>query len=511
MVRPVIEFFLNGEPQKLTEADPNLSILEWLRTKMRLTGTKEGCASGDCGACTVSIGVPDGASGRLRYESVNSCIALIGSLHGKHLVTVDVLKEEPVHPVQKAMIDCHGAQCGFCTPGIVMSLFTLHTERQANPQRLAQPPSHHELLEALAGNLCRCTGYRPIVEAGRRACVETWEPSRKDRPHSGPAWLQDSAMQATLKRIQGERGGLQSPGHRHDLPGSLNELRTLRAQYPEARLIAGGTDLALEITQQLRDLDHLISVERVADLQRLEVTDDHLYLGAGLTYRQLNDVLPGYWPHFAPLLERLGSLQIRNRGTLGGNIGNASPIGDMPPALIALNAELELDSLDGVRRIPLADFFRDYKQTELQPHEFIRGVRVPLPKAGEHLLLYKISKRLDDDISAVLGAFWLQLDNGAVSDCRLAFGGMAAIPRRAAATEQAMQGQPWNHATVTAAIAALAGDFTPMSDVRASADYRLQVAGNLLQRALLETGGPSDSSTPLTVTDLAPVEVSPHA
>lgn len=504
MVRPVIEFFLNGEPRKLTDTDPNLSILEWLRTKMRLTGTKEGCASGDCGACTVSIGVLDPGARALRYESVNSCIAIVGSLHGKHLVTVDVLKEEPAHPVQKAMIECHGAQCGFCTPGIVMSLFTLHTARQADANRLATPPSHHELLEALAGNLCRCTGYRPIIEAGRRACVETWTPGETGKRFSGPDWLQDGAMIAALQRINGEKGSLRDDhGRRCDLPQTLDELRTLRAQYPEARLIAGGTDLALEITQQLKDLDHLISVERVAELQQLTEEDDHLYLGAGLTYRQLNEVLPTHWPHFAPLLERLGSLQIRNRGTLGGNIGNASPIGDMPPALIALDAELELDSLDGVRRIPLADFFKDYKQTDLQPHEFIRGVRVPLPKANEHLLLYKISKRLDDDISAVLGAFWLHIEEGTVSDCRLAFGGMAAIPKRATAAEQAIQGQLWNEATVSAAIAALASDFKPLSDVRASAEYRQQVAGNLLQRALLETGSHFDSAFPLTVTDYA--------
>lgn len=512
----MIEFFLNGSLQKLDQIDPNLSILEWLRTKMRLTGTKEGCASGDCGACTVSIGVldtpSDNKSARLRYESVNACIALIGSLHGKHLVTVEALKQEnPVHPIQKAMIECHGAQCGFCTPGFVMSLFTLHTERYGDPERLKKPPSDHEILEALAGNLCRCTGYRPIVEAGRKACVESWSPSDAGAPLSGPQshragpeWLQHPDMLAALKTINEQSAGLNEASRRCDAPRTLDELRRLKSDFPEARLIAGGTDLALEVTQQLKDLEHLIQLDRVTELQHHEIHDGELYLGAGMSYRQLDALLPDYWPHFSPMLERLGSLQIRNRGTLGGNIGNASPIGDMPPALIALGAELELDSVNGVRTLPLEDFFLDYKKTALKPDEFVRGVRLRLPQADEHLLLYKISKRLDDDISAVLGAFWLKLENGKVEDCRLAFGGMAAIPKRALAAEQALRGQPWEQAQVETATAALAQDFQPLSDVRASAGYRLQVAGNLLQRALLETSAtPTPSTYPLTVTDYA--------
>ncbi|BES69440.1 xanthine dehydrogenase small subunit [Marinobacter nanhaiticus D15-8W] len=508
----MIEFFLNGSPQKLDQIDPNLSILEWLRTKMRLTGTKEGCASGDCGACTVSIGVLDGEATRLRYESVNGCIALIGGLHGKHLVTVDALRrEDPVHPVQKAMIECHGAQCGFCTPGFVMSLFTLYTERYADPGLLKRPPSDAEILEALAGNLCRCTGYRPIIEAGRKACVESWSPNDAGAPLSGPQshragpdWLQHPDMLAALKTVNDQASELHVSDRRCDAPRSLDALRSLKSDFPEARLIAGGTDLALEITQQLKDLDHLIQLDRIDELHRHDIRDGALYLGAGMTYRQLNQVLPGYWPHFGPMLERLGALQIRNRGTLGGNIGNASPIGDMPPALIALGAEVELDSLHGVRTLPLEDFFVDYKKTVLKPDEFVRGVRVPLPQSDEHLLLYKISKRLDDDISAVLGAFWLKLDNGQVADCRLAFGGMAAIPKRAAVAEQTLSGQPWTEAQVSAATTALAQDFQPLSDVRASASYRLQVAGNLLQRALLETTiTPTPSTYPLTVTDYA--------
>lgn len=519
----MIEFYLNGQQQKLNQVDPNLSILDWLRTKKRLTGTKEGCASGDCGACTVAIGTPDRAqSGQIRYDSVNSCIALVGSLHGKHLVTVEALTQEPAHPVQTEMVECHGAQCGFCTPGIVMSLFALHTESAAS----GSAPDDQALLEALSGNLCRCTGYRPIVEAGRRACVQTWEPgasnavlnrgsalsgpvptdSSSPAPAlSGPAWLQDPEMIAELLKLEGTAGALaDDQGYRYDAPATLDELRDLRQQFPEARLIAGGTDLALEITQQLKDLTHLIGLSGIEELQDIREYEDGLYLGAGATYRAMFHTLEERWPHFGPMLERLGSRQIRNRGTVGGNIGNASPIGDMPPTLIALGAELELDSTEGTRRLPLESFFLGYKQTALKPNEFIRGVWIPAAKPDEQLLIYKVSKRIDDDISAVLGAFWIKRDGESITDCRLAYGGMAATPKRASNAEAQLKGQSWNAATVDAAIAALELDFEPMTDVRGSAAYRLQVAGNLLRRALLETTQDSTPSRqPLMVTDYA--------
>ena len=515
---PVIEFYLNGEHQKLESADPNLSILDWLRINRRLTGTKEGCASGDCGACTVALGTPDPTqSGQLRYDSVNSCIALLGSLHGKHLVTVDALRQEPAHPVQKAMVECHGAQCGFCTPGIIMSLFTLHTECAET----GQPADDLAVLEALSGNLCRCTGYRPIVDAARQACVQTWEAGKNGDAVlsrgaalsgsaspapllNGPAWLQSPEMISALVKAQSEAASLEDGlGHQYEAPRSLEALRELRAQYPDARLLGGGTDLVLEITQQLRDLERIVALDGVPELLLAEERDNGLYLGAAVTYRAAFELLTQRWPHFGPMLERLGSRQIRNRGTVGGNIGNASPIGDMPPALIALGAELELDSVDGIRRLPLGDFFHDYKKTDLRPNEFIRGVWIPSPASDEQLLIYKVSKRMDDDISAVLGAFWLKLDGEQVVDCRLAFGGMAATPKRARKAEAALRGQPWNTASTTAAIAALENEFEPMTDVRGSAAYRLQVAGNLLRRALLESTSDAPSRQPLMVTEYA--------
>ena len=454
---------------------------------MRLTGTKEGCASGDCGACTVITGTPD-PQGNIRYEAINSCISLVGGLHGKELITVEAFQQEPGHPVQRSMMEKHGAQCGFCTPGIVMSLVAFHANKEG------PTPDDHRLLEALSGNLCRCTGYRPIIEAGRQALVQEWTPE----PSHPAASLCGTSARPELSGIP---GGSVSSGTTDGAPATLAELRELRRNFPDSRLVAGSTDLALEITQQLKALPHLISVERVDELKGCTQEGDELVIGAAATYQQFRGPLSALWPAFDPMVERLGSLQIRNRGTLGGNIANASPIGDMPPPLIALDATLVLDGPDGDRRLPLEDFFHGYKQTDLKPGEFVHSVRVPVPRANEQLYIYKVSKRLDDDISAVLGAFRLTVEDGVVADCRLAFGGMAATPARAHKAEAALKGQPWNEASVAAAITALASDFSPLTDVRASAAYRLQVAGNLLRRALLTSD--ANTSDPLMVTDYA--------
>lgn len=489
----MIEFFLNSQPYQLDRVHPNLTVLDWLRSHRRLTGTKEGCASGDCGACTVVLATvtPDG---QWQHEAINSCISLVGSLHGKHLITVDALQQLPPHPVQTAMVAHHGSQCGFCTPGFIMSLFALHQ------QQGGQAATDENLKECLSGNLCRCTGYRPIMDAGRTAMVQTWVPEKA--PGSGVAQpLQSVDMAAALGRINQRPGALEGPdGDWFQAPTSLDALRTLRAQWPEARLVAGSTDLALEITQQLHTLPQLISVQGVPELLALTVSPEAIEVGAAVPYETFRPALTAAWPAFEPMLARLGSRQIRFRGTLGGNIGNASPIADMPPPLIALGATLILDGPDGQRTLPLEDFFISYRTTDLRPGEFIRSVRLPLPQPDEHLFIHKISKRLDDDISAVLGAFWFRFDQGRVAECRLAWGGMAATPARARAAEAALTGQPWTAAAVAMAMAALASDFTPLSDVRASADYRLQVAGNLLQRTFLTTQDPAQA---LTVTDYA--------
>lgn len=489
----MIEFLLNGRTEKVDHTDPNLSILEWLRTKMRLTATKEGCASGDCGACTVITGTPDQA-GNIQYEAINSCISLVGSLHGKELITLEAFQQEPGHPVQTGMVDQYGAQCGFCTPGIVMSLIALHAQREGRAIK------DHDIMEALSGNLCRCTGYRPIVDAGRQAMTQFWAPENDDHPAVG---LASNRARPELAKIRSDDVTLESGnGQRYHAPASLKALRNLRRDYPESRLVAGSTDLALEITQQLKTLDHLISVERVAELKDCRLEDNELVIGAAATYQQFRSPLSALWPDFDAMVERLGSLQIRSRGTLGGNIANASPIGDMPPPLIALEATLVLDGPEGERSMPVEEFFKGYRQTDLQPGEFVHSVRVQVPRENQRLFIYKVSKRLDDDISAVLGAFRLTIENGTVTDCRLAFGGMAATPARALNAEKALLGQPWAETSVAGAIAALATDFSPLSDVRASAGYRLQVAGNLLRRALLASGS-GQGNPQLMVTDYA--------
>ena len=487
----MIEFLLNGRIEKVDQFDPNLSILEWLRTKMRLTGTKEGCASGDCGACTVITGTAD-QHGNTRYEAINSCITLLGSLHGKELITVEAFQQEPRHPVQQGMMEKQGAQCGFCTPGIVMSLTALHANRKGGTV------SNHQILEALSGNLCRCTGYRPIIDAGKDAMVKEWTP---DTEHPAASMVPESSESALSQFHRNNITMEAAGGARYDAPVSLDDLRSLRRTYPDSRLVAGSTDLALEITQQLSSFDHLVSVERITELKGCIREGDELVIGAATTYQEFRASLCDLWPAFDAMLDRLGSLQIRNRGTLGGNIANASPIGDMPPPLIALNAFLVLDGPAGQRSMPIEDFFLGYKQSALKSGEFLHSVRIPAPKTDEALHIYKVSKRLDDDISAVLGAFRLTITDGVVSDCRLAFGGMAATPARALQTENALKGQPWNKNSVATAIKVLGGDFSPLSDVRASASYRLQVAGNLLRRAWLA----SDSlpREQLTVTDYA--------
>ncbi len=489
----MIQFLLNGQLHKLDQIDPNLSILEWLRTNMRLTATKEGCASGDCGACTVIIGTPE-QSGKVHYQAINSCIGLVGSLHGSHLITLDAFQSSPDHPVQQEMDHQHASQCGFCTPGIVMSLMALHARTPG------QAVDRKALLEALSGNLCRCTGYRPIVAAGEQAMVQQWQPASPDHPARGFAAPDTDPILAL--EYTGPASLALAEEARFDAPASLQELIKLRRQFPESRLVAGGTDLVLDITQRLERFSHLVSLNRVPELNGCRIEGNELVIGAATTFTVLRAPLCQHWPAFEGLLERLGSLQIRNRGTIGGNIANASPIGDMPPALIALDATLVLTGPEGERSLPLESFFTGYRKTVLRPGELVHSVRIPLPQPDTRLFIYKVSKRLDDDISAVLCALRLTLTGDRITGCRLAYGGMAATPARASHTEAALLGQSWNEQTVATAVTALARDFSPLSDVRASADYRMNLAGNLLRRALLVSGQDSGNE-PTMVTDYA--------
>lgn len=471
-----IAFLLNGTPQRC-EVSPGTSILALLREHLALTGTKEGCASGDCGACTVAIG--EEMAGTQRFMSANACITPAHQLQDRHLVTVEGLSEKGrLHPAQEAMIECHGSQCGFCTPGIVMSLFTLHNDLT---QRHA-PLTPERLESTLGGNLCRCTGYRPIRDAALRMNDIAYQ-----RPHWYDAALPASQSEVPITDADGTAAFFAQPT-------SLAALTQLRHASPQARLVAGGTDLWLESTQRLASLDQLIDVSRVAELLAIEEAtfenQTGWWIGAGATYTQLEPLFEEHFPAFAHLLHRLGSQQIRNRGTLGGNIANASPIGDMPPILLALGAQVELASKNGKRCLALENFFLDYKKTAMAADEVVSRIFIPQLPVGNQLRVWKLSKRREDDISAVLGAFSYRVEQGILHEVRIAFGGMAAIPKRARAAETALEGCTITVEAFRAAQQALNNDFQPMSDVRGSQHYRQQAAKNLFERLYLSLSAP---------------------
>ncbi|MFI8747026.1 xanthine dehydrogenase small subunit [Pseudomonas sp. NPDC077186] len=469
----MIQFLLNRELRTEHALDPNVTVLNYLREHVGKTGTKEGCASGDCGACTVVVGELEGD--RVRYRTLNSCLTFVSSLHGKQLITVEDLKHQgKLHSVQQAMVDCHGSQCGFCTPGFIMSLFAL--------QKNSSGYDKGATLEALAGNLCRCTGYRPIIDAAEQACCQK-QPDQFDAFESNTvARLQAIAPRETAELNSGDKRCL--------VPLTVADLADLYTANPEARLLAGGTDLALEVTQFHRELPVMIYVGHIEDMKRIEVTDSAIEIGAAAALSDCYEALSREYPDFGELLHRFASLQIRNQGTLGGNIGNASPIGDAPPLLIALGAQIALRQGNTRRILPLQDYFLDYKVTARQEAEFIEKIIVPRAQANQAFRAYKVSKRLDDDISAVCAAFNLTIVDGVVSEARIAFGGMAAIPKRASACEAALVGSAWYPGVIERACDALGEDFTPLSDFRASKEYRLLTAQNLLRKFFLEQQSP---------------------
>jgi xanthine dehydrogenase small subunit len=472
-----IRFILNGEDIALGAISPRLTLLDWLRLDRRLTGSKEGCAEGDCGACTVLVGRLVG--GRLAYESVNACIRFVGSLNGTHVVTIEHLKggDGLLHPVQQAMVDCHGSQCGFCTPGFVMSLYGLWLSEDN--------PSRQRIEQALQGNLCRCTGYEPIVKAAEQVAAarpsSVFDPIERTR-HEVTARLQAIAHGPTV-HIAHEGDDLY-------VPASVADLADVLGRYPHATIVAGSTDVGLWVTKQGRTINPVIFIGGIEALQTIVEDDEGVVIGAGVTYSQALATLAKSHLALGRLLPRIGGEQVRNMGTIGGNIANGSPIGDTPPALIALGAEIFLRSKEGGRTVRLEDYFIDYGKQDRERHEFVETISVPKLAGDARFSVYKISKRRDEDITAVLGAFYLRLDgDDKVTEIRLAYGGMAGIPKRAAAVEAALLGRAWSEANVTAAAALLGEDFQPLTDWRASADYRLLAAKNLLTRFFLETRG----------------------
>ena len=445
-----VSFLLNGQPVRISGQPSTRTLLDWLREDRGLTGTKEGCNEGDCGACTIILTDDRGS------RAVNGCILFLPQLNGKAVRTVEGISGPggEMHPVQAAMVEHHGSQCGFCTPGIVASLAAAHSNGET------------AFDDVLAGNLCRCTGYAPIIRAAETAAAEPV-----------PAWMQtDREAVAALDAAPLPFA-----------PTSADDLANWYAETPDATLVAGATDVGLWVTKALRDLAPVAFLGGCEDLKTISEDASGMHVGAMVSLTELHAAIAPRHPSFAEMLRRFASTQVRNAATIGGNIANGSPIGDAPPALIALGAQLHLRKRDTRRTIPLESFFLDYGKQDRAPGEFVEGITIP--DQPDRLRCYKLSKRFDQDISAVCGCLSITVENGTVTEAKLAYGGMAGIPKRATHAEAALVGQPWTEDSVRAAMAAYAADFTPLTDMRASAEYRLETAANMLLRYFHEDQG----------------------
>ncbi|MBO9472599.1 xanthine dehydrogenase small subunit [Shimia sp. R10_1] len=472
--RSEIRFLLNGRQVALSDVGADDTLLDFLRIDQRLTGSKEGCAEGDCGACTVMVGRLS-AQG-LHYETVNACIRFLATLDGCHVVTIEYLggPNGRLSPVQQAMVEHHGSQCGFCTPGIVMSLYALWMAHAH--------PTVKQVETALQGNLCRCTGYAPII----RAAQAVTEYGTASAEHLA---AEREAVAAKLTALKdGARVDVAKGDSRAILPANVDDLAAVLEAEPEATIVAGSTDVGLWVTKFLKRISPAVFIGHLDGLKEIAVTEDTVTLGAGVTYTEAQGVIAQHYPHLVDYWDRIAGWQVRNMGTIGGNIANGSPIGDTPPVLIALGASITLRKGDVQRVMPLEAFFIAYGKQDRAAGEFVESITIPRVSAGHHAA-YKISKRREEDISSVAVGMNVTVENGIITQAVLTFGGMAATPKRAAAAEAALVGQPWSEASLLAAAAKLPEDFQPLSDMRATADYRMKVAQNLFRRFWLEQQG----------------------
>lgn len=498
MTTQPLQFLRRGQPVALGNVPPDRTLLEVLREDLGCTGTKEGCGEGDCGACTVVLGEERG--GQLHYSAVNSCIRLAHSVNGMALWTVEDLAEDPLiqpvgdaaaarqtitlHPAQEAMVQCHGSQCGFCTPGFVMSLFGMYQNHVCHGEAITRELAQEEL----SGNLCRCTGYRPILDAAQQMASLP-----------GMAVNESEVLQKLKLMAQDQRA--QAPDFSYIAPTSQATLLAARAAHPAAQIVAGCTDVGLWVTKQHKQYPQVLDVTRAVELREVTQHADAIHIGAAVTLTDAFAVLTAQWLQLHRFATRFAGLPVRNSGTLGGNVANGSPIGDSMPLLIALRAQVVLASqARGERQLPLENLYTGYRQNVMAADELLVRIVVPRPSAQEQLRAYKISKRFDDDISAVCLVLNLDIAGGTVQRASIGAGGVAATPARARQTEAALTGQPWTEATAQRAAAVLQAEFSPISDMRASGAYRRQVLGNLLQRYWLESQGqPSVSLDTLTL------------
>jgi xanthine dehydrogenase small subunit len=478
-----IRFYHRNAIREIQDAPVTRTVLQYLREDARCTGTKEGCAEGDCGACTVVIGERNAAGG-IEFKAVNACIQFVPTLDGRALFTVEDLRQPDgsLHPVQQAMVDCHGSQCGFCTPGFIMSMWALY-EKHGHEHGCANRtvPSREAIGNALTGNLCRCTGYRPIVDAAERMF---------DAP-APQAPVDVKALADTLATLE-RRDTFQyeHAGQRFAAPRTVAALARIKEEQPAARILAGSTDIGLWVTKQMRELGNLVYVGQIAELQKLETNGDWIEIGAGVSVEKAYAEIAKQYPELTEMWQRFASLPIRNAGTLGGNIANGSPIGDSMPGLIALGARVIVRGGDIEREMPLEDLYLAYQKKDMAEHEFVVGLKVPTRGGARKNLrfrTYKLSKRFDSDISAVCAAFSYIADGDAIREPRIAFGGMAATPKRALHAEAVLRDADWHEATAQAGMLALGNDYAPLTDMRASSDYRLEAAKNTLYRFWLET------------------------
>jgi xanthine dehydrogenase small subunit len=496
MLANALRFILNGTPVELAEVNPHTSLLEFLRDTQRLTGTKEGCAEGDCGACTVVVGdLTQDAAGidRVLLAPINACIRQLATLDGKAVFTVESLRAASgaLHPTQQAMVDCHGSQCGFCTPGFVMSLFALFKNNTA--------PSREATCEAIAGNLCRCTGYRPIIDAAQRM-YELAAPSSTATSSALQQWLSQPATMATdplpgerelagqLRALIREKTVLtQSANGAFIAPRSVDELSTAVLENPTAWILGGGTDIGLWINKALLTNATFIYTGEVPELKQIDATEHGLRIGSAVSLESAFRAMNRMYPELAHVWTRFASASIRASGTLGGNVANGSPIGDSMPALIALGAQVVLRLGAHQRSIALEELYLDYKKQSRAAGEWVEAIFIPKREGALRVASYKASKRNEQDISAVCAAIALRFDRGVVAHCRIAYGGMAGVPKRAVNAEKALLGKLWTEAVVHDAMRAISADFAPLTDMRASAEYRLQVAQNHLLRFWYES------------------------